>query len=140
MEFPGASLSKDTDMRSLPMDPRVLLALARMKVDPTQQFAVTRVAAQVGLSRSRFQHLFKELTGHSFTSCLKRFRLARAELLLADSGLSIKEIGFRCGYSNAPSFSRDFKRQFGSSPSSYRNSTLRQEIAQSITTLLLNAS
>jgi transcriptional regulator GlxA family with amidase domain len=77
------------------MDTRILRTLAGMEADPAQRLAVTRVAAQLGLSRCRFEHLFKESTGESFGSRLRRLRSIRAKSLLADCSLSIKEKGDR---------------------------------------------
>jgi|SRR5579859_928887 len=102
------------------MDSRILRTLAAIESDPVQRLRVSRIAAQMGLSRSRFEHLSKEQTGDTFTLHLRRVRLAIAKSLLSDYGLSIKEIGFRCGYSSSSSFTRDFKKLFQVSPFKFR--------------------
>ncbi len=105
------------------MDTRILRTIAGMEADPAQRLAVTRVAAEVGLSRSRFEHLFKKSTGEGYKSRLRRLRLTRAKLLLADYRLSIKEICFRSGYPAPSSFSHDFKKLFGVSAAHFRHNT-----------------
>jgi transcriptional regulator GlxA family with amidase domain len=105
------------------MDPRILRTLAAIEGGYARCLRVSQLAAQAGLSRSRFEHLFREQTGETLTSRLRRVRLARAKLLLADYSLSIKQIAFRCGYSSSSSFTRDFKKVFQASPSKYRYRT-----------------
>jgi len=107
------------------MDPRILRTLATIEGDYAQRLRVSRLAALAGLSRSRFEHLFKQQTGESFITHLRRVRLERAKSLLADYSLSIKEVSFKCGYSSSSSFSRDFKKFFHISPSKCRFSIIR---------------
>ena len=107
------------------MDRRILKTLEVMERDFSQPLKVAQVSAQMGLSRFRFQHVFHEQTGQTFTSRLREIRLNKAATLPGDSVLRIKEIMCRCGYANAPSFSRDFKLLFRITPSDYRLSTFR---------------
>ena len=107
------------------MDRRILKTLEVMERDFAQPLKVTQVSAQMGLSRPRFQHVFYEQTGETFTSHLRQIRLNNSKTLLGDLSLSIKEVMGRSGYSTAPSFSRDFQRLFHTSPSEYRRSTFR---------------
>ncbi len=105
------------------MDPRIASIIEMIERDCTQRFTVSRVAAQLRLSRSRFEHLFKEQTCKTFKSHLRKVRVARAKSLLTDRCLSIKEVAVRCGYLSATGLSRDFRRIVHSSPSNYRRST-----------------
>jgi len=129
-----------TEALSPVMDVRILRALARLEADFSRHLTVAQMAADIGLSRSRFEHLFKQSTGDGFKTRLRRLRLMKARALLSEYKLSIKEIAFRCGYSNLPSFSRDFKKLFLTSPSLLRHSTIRQKIAHSDNKLLLTGS
>jgi transcriptional regulator GlxA family with amidase domain len=81
------------------------------------------LAASVGLSRSRLEHLFKAQAGASIRAYVEARRLAKAKALLQDVRLRIKEVAARCGYSSASSLTREFKRRLGFSPSKYRSST-----------------
>ncbi len=108
------------------MDPRILQALAPIRGNYGQCLRVGLLAAQVGLSRSRFEHLFKAETGVTFRSRSRSLRLERAQTLLADYALRIKEVGSQCGYSSTSYFAHDFKKFFQVSPSEYRRSTFRQ--------------
>jgi transcriptional regulator GlxA family with amidase domain len=80
------------------------------------------VAPRVGLSRSRFGHLFKAQTGLTFRQYLRATRLARAKLLLRDVRLRVEEVAWRCGYAHTSNLDREFEREFGLSPSDYRGS------------------
>jgi AraC-like DNA-binding protein len=82
---------------------------------------VRDVAARLGLSRSRFEHLFRDETGRAFRTALREVRLLLARNLLRDPSLRIKEVACTCGYRSVPSFSREFKRRFGRSPSRWRD-------------------
>lgn len=80
------------------------------------------VAPTVGLSRSRFVHLFKAQTGLTFRQYVRAARLARAKLLLRDMRLRVEEVAWRCGYAHTSNLDREFEREFGLSPSDYRRS------------------
>jgi len=80
----------------------------------------SHLAELVGLSRSRFEHLFKAETRERFRPALRQIRLSKAETLLAGSTLSIKETACRVGFLSTPAFSRAFKKQYGQSPSQWR--------------------
>jgi transcriptional regulator GlxA family with amidase domain len=105
-------------------DSRILRALAAIEIDYAQRWRVSQLAEQAGLSRSRFEHLFKQQTGDTFMLRLRDVRLTHAKSLLSDNSLSVKDIGFRCGYSSSASFSPDFKKTFHVSPTQYRRSTI----------------
>jgi transcriptional regulator GlxA family with amidase domain len=111
------------------IDPRIQAVLGAVRFNPAAPLRVSGVASRVGLSRSRFQHLFRAETGLPFTAALRRLRLARATSLLGDWTLRIKEVATLCGYSTTASFSKGFRRRFGRAPSHYRRSTSGQRIA-----------
>ena len=76
----------------------------------------------VGLSSSRFGHLFKAQTGLTFRQYVRAARLVRAKLLLRDMRLRVEEVAWRCGYAHTSNLDREFEREFGLSPSNYRRS------------------
>jgi transcriptional regulator GlxA family with amidase domain len=82
--------------------------------------SVQRIAAQVGLSPSWFEHIFKKETGHTFKVFLRTTRLAKAKDMLRDSALRVKEVAAAVGYADASDFAHDFRRQYGQSPSQLR--------------------
>lgn len=72
------------------------------------------------ISDNYFPQWFKEQTGMTFTDCMLKLRMERAQQLLAESGLSIKEIAERVGYQSSNTFCRAFKRYHGVNATSYR--------------------
>ena len=82
-----------------------------------------------GLSPSRLQAIFREVTGYPPLDYLRRLRVEEARRLLADSRLSVKEIAARTGFRDTSHFSKVFRRVDGLSPAHYREALLagRQE-------------
>lgn len=78
------------------------------------------ISAQCGYSSSHFMKRFHDLTGTSFAQYLIHFRLEKAAALLRGSRYTVLEIAARCGFSNASYFTRAFTRQYGVSPTAYR--------------------
>lgn len=78
------------------------------------------MAAEVGMIRSGFQHLYKKIFGISVMTDVISGRLDRAKRLLSSTNLTIKEIAERCGYESEYNFMRQFKGQTGKTPTEYR--------------------
>jgi len=78
------------------------------------------LAQLANLSRSRFHHLFRELTGTSAFQYLKHRRLQAAQTLLLTTDQSIKQISAAVGYDDALHFSRIFTAAVGCSPREYK--------------------
>jgi len=102
------------------MDPRIKLALQLMGEITTGRLTVARVAQEVGLSPSRFEHILKKTTGKSFRQHTHSIRIREAKRLLKDWHLSLKQIAYMTGYSSPASFSRAFRSTVRRSPSQYR--------------------
>lgn len=80
------------------------------------------VAGYLFVSPYYLSHIFKELTGKTFTEYLTSIRLNRAKELLTVTNLSISDISSMVGYEDTNYFSKIFKKQIGITPSSYRSS------------------
>lgn len=64
---------------------------------------------------------FKKHTGKTIKEYLNAKRLKKTEELLKSTNLTITEISARTGFNNITYFNRLFKKQFGMSPTEYRN-------------------
>ena len=89
-------------------------------VESGRPCTVHGLAAELDLSESHLQHLFKRRTG----LCLGRFlieqKLQLSALLLRRTNLPIKQIASAMGYQHISSFTRAFERRFGEPPWAYR--------------------
>lgn len=88
---------------------------------PHTHMPVEKIASRVNLSKSYFQHIYKELFGCSVVSDIINSRLEYAKYLLENSSLSIAAISKMCGYENDTHFMRQFKRFVGVTPSQFRS-------------------
>ena len=87
-----------------------------MKEPPSAEI----LAAECCVSRSRFVHLFKEITGKSVTDFTTSIRIERAKELLVSTDLPVREIAEIVGYDDQNYFSRRFLKAVGISPREYR--------------------
>ena len=88
---------------------------------PQTHLPVEKIAARLNLSKSYFQHIYKELFGCSVVTDIINSRLEYAKYLLANSSLSVSAIAKMCGYENDTHFMRQFKRFEGVTPSRFRS-------------------
>lgn len=87
---------------------------------PHQNVSVTELAARFNLSKSYFQHIYKELFGCSVMKDIINGRIEHAKYLLDHSEMPVTQVAFSCGYENETHFMRQFKRFVGVSPRQYR--------------------
>lgn len=87
---------------------------------PHQNVSVTELAARLSLSKSYFQHIYKQLFGCSVMTDMINGRLEHAKYLLDHSEMSINQIASTCGYENDTHFMRQFKKFVGMTPRQYR--------------------
>lgn len=67
-----------------------------------------------------FNRLLRKKTGRTYTACLRRIRLARAEGLLRRTRMSVEEVAEAVGYQNRGFFYRIFREEYGCTPAEYR--------------------
>jgi AraC family transcriptional regulator of arabinose operon len=106
------------------VDARVLDVLDTVARGLEKPQSVECIAARLRLSLSRFEHLFRSETGQAFKTFLRAARMTRAEKMLEDSTLRIKEVAAAVGYSDASNFSHDFRKRYGRSASRSRSPSL----------------
>ena len=99
---------------------RVANYVAGLETSFYRQQSLDEAAAQAGLSRRRFTELFRRLTGKSWRQHLLALRLKHGARLLVETGKSVTEIMFECGFDDLSHFHHNFKSSFGCSPKIYR--------------------
>ncbi len=78
------------------------------------------VAEHIGISASYLSELFNEIGGEKFSSYLASYRVDKARQMLKVTSMTIKEIGFQCGFNSIQNFIRVFKKVTGYTPGQYR--------------------
>jgi AraC-like DNA-binding protein len=92
----------------------------RLIADVAQPVAAAEVAAELGMSESRFSRFFRRATGNTFTDFVNRVRINRACQLLMESERRIGDICFEVGFNNLANFNRRFLEIKGLTPSEFR--------------------
>ena len=81
---------------------------------------VNELAAELNMSVSYFQHIYKELFGVSVIQDIIKSRIEKACYLLLITQDPISKIAESCGYENIEHFNRQFKAITGFTPSQYK--------------------
>ena len=102
------------------MDPRIKRILKTIEEKFATRLLVKKVAEVLGLSVSRFEHLFREEMDCTFTTYVREVRLRKATPMLADRIKRIEQVATDVGYNYARNFTRDFTKRNGKSPSQSR--------------------
>ena len=95
----------------------------------SEPIKIDTIDMSLGLNRSYLTRLFKEATGYSLQEYLLTYRMKMAVKFLEDATININEIAMRVGYGDTFTFSKAFKRHFGSAPTEYRKTLLKDSIA-----------
>lgn len=74
----------------------------------------------LGLSRRRLMDLFRTEYGTTMGAYLTEVRLARAQVLLLEGGLSMLAVAEEAGFGSLSAFYRAFRQKNGCSPREYR--------------------
>lgn len=113
-------------------DIRIARAVRLIESNFAEDFDFNRLAESLNLSAPRLRQLFKEQTGMPFRKYLRLIRMKEAQHLLETTFLTVKEIAKQVGVHDSSNFIKDFEKQFGLSPTKYRNIYLpRKEKAAS---------
>ncbi|KOG41801.1 AraC family transcriptional regulator [Streptomyces resistomycificus] len=103
------------------VDPRVRRAQEMVAADPGAPHTVESLAAGVGLSPSRFAHLFTEQLGRSPMRALREARLHHAARLLESTDLPVERVAAASGFVSPFHFNRVFRERYGLPPGAYRS-------------------
>lgn len=106
------------------VDRRIRRSVELMYTQLDQDLTLKALAAASYLSPFHFARLFKKLTGSTPHNYLAGIRAARAQLLLAETELSVTEIGARVGYLSASHFTKAFRLATGTTPREFRKALI----------------
>lgn len=83
---------------------------------------------RLNMSHAVLYRRLKRLTGMSSNEFIRDFRMKRAaQLIEKDKSLKVADVGFKVGYVDTKYFSQCFKKQFGITPTEYKNNHAKNE-------------
>ncbi|MGF7149148.1 AraC family transcriptional regulator [Sphingomonas zeicaulis] len=86
-----------------------------------RRLCIADLAGAVDIGPSHFARIFRNTTGRSVHRWIEEVRLIRAETLLRDTALPLKQIAADLGFSTPSSFSLAFRRASGTTPGRFRS-------------------
>ncbi len=86
----------------------------------TERVGLEDVTSHAGFSKYYGGRVFRQYMGTTIIDYLIRLRLEQAKKLLAESDMSVKQIGYEVGYQDPNYFTWSFKKAMGISPVKYR--------------------
>ena len=98
------------------MDPRIEKAMSMIRLTPDSDLNQAQFATALGLSQSRFRHLFREQSDIPF----RRYRLWRriiSAMETLQNKSNITQAAMAAGFSDSAHFNRCFRQAFGLNPS-----------------------
>jgi len=85
-----------------------------------QNLNVTAICEAAGISVQRLTRLFQSSFGMAIAEYVNACRISKAKVLLNNPDLTAASIAQQIGYSNADTFTRNFKKLEGITPTEYR--------------------
>ena len=105
----------------IPVRPQLMEDAVRfLESHYSEHIRISDLVRHIGYGRARLFELFKRHTGLAPNDYLLRFRIRKAQELLVQTDLPVREIARRVGIPDSGYFSIVFKRQTGHTPTIYR--------------------
>ena len=98
----------------------VSIATEFIRLNALQPIKVGDVASHCRVSLRLLELRFQAILNHGVRDEIENVRLANVKQMLRETDLSIKEIGYHCGYKSPIYLCTVFKRKFGKPPQAWR--------------------
>ena len=105
-----------------PTNSRIADAKAYIDLSFREKYVLDSAAESSGLSRRRFNDLFKQQYGITPNNYVTLKKIGAAKALLVDNSLTVKHVASLCGFEDIYYFCKVFKSHTGLTPSQYRTS------------------
>lgn len=104
-----------------PLDEAFISKIIRMIEEKLEnpEFGVSMLSKMAGMSQPILSKKIRAITGFSTNDFVKSIRLKKAAELLRENRYTVYEISYTVGYDSPKYFSREFKKQYHSTPSEY---------------------
>ena len=100
--------------------------LTRITDHLAEEHSAGALAAELGMSESKFSRFFRKATGNTFTDFVNRVRISRACQLLMDTDQQVTHICYEVGFNNVANFNRRFLEIKGMTPTEFRKQSLNR--------------
>src|SRR5262245_23336497 len=107
------------------VDRRLRRAIEFMHDNCGRELKLTEIAATAYLSEFHFARLFKKITGMTPHGYLASLRIEKARRMLAETDLSIADIGAQISYTSQSHFTKIFREATGMTPRAFRVAVLK---------------
>jgi transcriptional regulator GlxA family with amidase domain len=106
--------------------PKLLAVISRMETHIEDPVSIEGLADLVDLSKRQLERLFQRHLGQSPAKYYMAQRLARAQLLLAQTAMPIVEVAQASGFVAVSHFSKSYREHFGHTPRMERVPSFRR--------------
>ncbi|PTN10445.1 two-component regulator propeller domain-containing protein [Mangrovibacterium marinum] len=97
---------------------KVIALIEEQMTDP--EFSIDNLLPHFSFGRTVFYKKMKGISGYSPKDFVRIIRMKKAGKLLSDSSVTVSEVAFEVGFSDANYFSKQFKKHFGETPSEFQ--------------------
>ena len=93
-----------------------------------ESFNVSSLAEQIGIEQKQLYRKIKQFTGMSPVNFIRKLRMKKAAVLLAQQKFTVSEVMYLVGYSNASHFAKYFTKEYGVSPKTFMKNHSPEDI------------
>ncbi|HSP86933.1 MAG TPA: two-component regulator propeller domain-containing protein [Ignavibacteriaceae bacterium] len=129
--FSKSTVIKPSEVTAISVDQEFLQKVIMIieKHFDDEKFDVEKLAGEVYMSASQLNRKLNALIDQPAGQLIRSLRLQRAADLLKQNAGTVAEICYKVGFNDQAYFSRAFKKQFGVSPSEFKNSHSDHELS-----------
>lgn len=120
---------QDQLVEELSLDERMYKVLKYTHEQFHQDIKIEEVANLAIMTKESFCRYFKKQTKKTYIEFLIEFRIAQACKMIRENKMSIKSIGFSCGFNSLSNFHHQFKKITKMSPLDYKLNLFKQMAA-----------
>ena len=127
LHFRAKTFPKAEDDHKIPDDRKLQQIIAYVHSHYRETISLSRLAGDMYVSTSTLSRFFKKMTNCYFADYVNQVRLTYALGEVRYTDKNFTRIAAECGFSNASSFNRLFRENYGMSPKAYRQQAQESE-------------